>query len=256
MEKVFKLYEVGGCVRDRFLGIDSKDIDFSFEFSREFINNSPHLSPLDFYTHMNFLLKENGFDIFLEVPEAFTTRARFPEGHLHEKLTADFVMCRKEVYLDPTSRMPTVQIGDLMDDLRRRDFTVNAMAIDENGNLIDPFYGVQSLKAKILKCPVDAKTSFNDDPLRMLRALRFAITKGFTLAMDVDHVIKTDIAMWEKFKVVVSQERTRDEVFKMFKHDSKESLLFLTDIAKESEINILENIFGDTLWLKPTFEKR
>lgn len=254
--EVYKLYEVGGCVRDRFLGLDSKDIDYTFEFTTEFLEKNTQLSPLDFYNWMNYHLKENGFHIFLEVPEAFTTRAKFPLGHANENLVADFVLARKEKYENPESRTPTVEIGTLYDDLKRRDFTVNAIAQDEEGNIIDPFNGQGALKLNVLRCPTDAKTSFNDDPLRMLRALRFSITKGFRMNQDILKIIHHDKDMWEKFSAVVSQERIREELYKMFNYDTVETINLLTNINRLASIDVLNKIFGDNLWLKPTNEKR
>lgn len=254
LNKNYKIYKCGGCVRDAILGLKSKDIDFSFEFN----TLDPTFSPNDYFNVMNNILKSDGFEIFLETPEAFTTRARFPKGHQYEGLTADFVLCRKETYPNSETRMPVVEIGTLFDGLKRRDFCTNAIAEDEDGNLIDPFNGVQDIKDKVLRCPVDAKTSFNDDPLRMLRALRFSITKGFSMNQDILEVIKTDLAMWNKFstKSVISQERIRGEINKMCQFNTIASMKLLVELDKKSEINILERIFEETMWLKPTTEKR
>ena len=256
MDKQFKLYKVGGCVRDALLGVKSKDIDFSFEFSEEFVEKFKDEPVSGFYETMNKILEKEGFEIFLETPKAFTTRAKFPSNHVYSGLTADFVLCRKESYPDPDTRMPKVEIGTLFDDLQRRDFTVNAIAEDEDGNLIDPFNGIKDIEDKILKCPIDAKTSFNDDPLRMLRALRFAITKGFIMSPEVTKVILEDEDMWEKFSKVVSQERIREEVFKMFKHDTIEALDILCTLQMNSPVNVMGKIFTNGMWLKPTFEKK
>lgn len=134
----YNLYIVGGYVRDQILGIKSKDIDYAFEFAPE--NGAEAMvdwSPEACYGRMNAILRAEGFEIFLETPSCFTTRARFPKGHEHEGTTADFVMCRKEEYLDPKSRIPTVSMGNLRDDLYRRDFTMNAIAIDLDGEYIE-----------------------------------------------------------------------------------------------------------------------
>lgn len=258
--KNYKLYKVGGCVRDAILGLKSKDIDFSFEFTPKFIEmtKATTVSMNVYFITMRGILQNEGYEIFLETPEAFTIRARFPEGHQHEGLTADFVLCRKETYPDPNTRMPVVEIGTLFDDLKRRDFTMNAIAEDEDGNLIDPFDGQGAIKLKRLRCPVDASTSFNNDPLRMLRALRFSITKGFSMSQDIIKVIKTDLAMWNKFstKSVISQERIRGEMTKMFQFDSIASMKLLVELDKTSAINILERIFEEPMWIKPTTEKK
>ena len=256
MMKKYNLYKVGGCIRDNILGIKSKDIDYTFEFKKYFIQQYSYNKADWFYGQMNNILKEDGFEIFLETPEAFTTRARFPIGHQFEGLTADFVMARKESYPNKDTRMPVVEIGTLYDDQLRRDFTVNSIAEDENGNLIDPFGGIKDIERKILKCPIDAQISFNDDPLRMLRAIRFCITKDFFMDDDIDTVIRYDEKMWVKFEKVVSRERIRDEIYKMMKHNSVESMKLLIYLDNQSSIDIMGKIFKDDLWLEPTTKKR
>lgn len=243
MEK-FKLYKVGGCVRDTLLGLKSKDIDYSFIF--EEIDTT--ITPDEYFIKMKNILESIGVEIFQLRPDCFTIRGRL-NGE-----SVDYVMGRKETYPNPKSRIPLVEMGNLYEELRRRDFTVNAIAEDEDGNLIDPFNGVKDIKDKILKCPINAKTSFNDDPLRMLRALRFAITKGFKMSSEVSMVILADEDMWEKFSKVVSQERIREEVFKMFKHDTIEALDLLCTLQMNSPVNVMEKIFANGMWLKPTFE--
>lgn len=245
MEK-FKLYKVGGCVRDSLLGLKSKDIDYSFIF--EEIDRN--ITPDEYFIKMENILKSIGVEIFQLRPDCFTIRGRL-NGE-----SVDYVMGRKETYPNTESRIPVVEMGDLYEELRRRDFTVNAIAEDEEGNLIDPFNGAKDIENRILRCPIDAKTSFNDDPLRMLRALRFSITKDFKINLDVNMVILSDVGMWEKFSKVVSQERIREEIFKMFQHDTVAAMDLLVTLHMNSPINIMEKIFTNNMWLKPTMEKR
>jgi poly(A) polymerase len=242
------LYKVGGYIRDRLLGIESKDIDYAFVFSDDVLEADAN--PEFYYELMKTILVSDGIKIYTEKPECFTVRGKYGN------LDVDFVMARKETYDDPNSRIPTVKMGTLYDDLRRRDFTLNAIAEDEEGNIIDPFNGQSALKMGLLRCPVDAKTSFNDDPLRMLRALRFCVTKNFRMSGDILKVIRHDKDMWDKFAVVVSQERIREEVNKMFKHDTIRSIMILNDLENSSGLNIFKRIFGEEIWLKPTNEKR
>lgn len=248
----YKLYIVGGYVRDKLLGIESKDIDYAFEFSRDYIQLHTTQSTSWFYEKMNTILREEGFEIFLETPSCFTTRAKFPKGHGNEGLTADFVMCRKETYPDQDSRQPLVTIGNLLDDLTRRDFKVNAMALTDFDILIDPFKGQEDLKKRVLSCPVDAHTSFMDDPLRIIRALRFAVTKGFTIDEDCIDAMK-DPYVWIKFDKVVSRERVREELLRMFKFDTFKSINTLNNYVFDHYIKNF--IFKDDIWLKPTTEK-
>ena len=86
MDKQFKIYKVGGCVRDALLGVKSKDIDFSFEFSDEFVEKLKDEPVSGFYETMNKILEKEGFEIFLETPKAFTTRAKFPSNHVYNIL--------------------------------------------------------------------------------------------------------------------------------------------------------------------------
>lgn len=242
----YKLYKVGGIIRDGLLGIPSKDIDYSFIF--EDIDLS--VTADEYFIKMKNILIEKGVIIYQERPDCFTIRGRL------DLEDVDFVMGRRETYPHSDSRIPEVVIGNLYDELARRDFTMNAIAEDEDGNLIDPFNGIQDIRDKILRCPIDAKTSFNDDPLRMLRALRFSITKGFGIPRDIADVINEDTDLWSKFSKVVSQERIREEVCKMMKHDSIGTIRLLSSFDDKSSLPILEKIFAEGMWLKPTTEKK
>jgi tRNA nucleotidyltransferase/poly(A) polymerase len=158
-------------------------------------------------------------------------------------------MARKEVGYIPGTRTPMVVPGSLYDDLERRDFTLNALAKDEDGKIIDFFDGLKHLKAGKLITPLDCKVTFDDDPLRILRAIRFCITKGFYMGAYMDGVIQD--YDYEKKMGVVSTERIREELFKCFKHDTIKTLKYL------HEFPALRNyVFRDnSLWLKPTMEQ-
>jgi len=241
-----QIFKVGGCVRDKFLGVDSKDIDFTFV-----------LDELDQTVEQGFQIMtewmtERGFEIFLSTPDCFTIRARFPKDHQFTGMVADFVMARKEVGYVEGTRRPILELGTLHDDLLRRDFTVNAIAESVDGEIIDPFGGVADLKLGILRTPLPASQTMMDDPLRFLRALRFSITKGFAIHVDIFEAMGQP-AILEKLEKVVSAERIRDEVFKMMKADTVKTL----ELFREVE-DILPGftalVFGRGLWLKPTFE--
>jgi tRNA nucleotidyltransferase/poly(A) polymerase len=158
-------------------------------------------------------------------------------------------MARKEIGYIEGTRTPIVKPGTLYDDLERRDFTLNALAKDENGTIIDFFNGLEDLKNKYLITPLPIHETFNDDPLRILRAIRFSITKGFTIPMRMALVIES--YNYDEKMGVVSTERIREELFKCFKHDTLETLKVL------NEFPLLKNyIFKDKgLWLKPTMEQ-
>jgi tRNA nucleotidyltransferase/poly(A) polymerase len=161
-------------------------------------------------------------------------------------------MARKEIGYVEGTRRPILVLGTLEDDLIRRDFTLNAMAVDEDGNLIDLFDGRKDLSLGILRTPLPAEQTMMDDPLRFLRALRFSITKGFSITHSIFEAM-TQPDILEKLEKVVSAERIRDEVFKMMKADTVKTL----ELFREVEVilpGFTALVFGRGLWLKPTFE--
>ena len=243
-----QIFKVGGCVRDGLLGIDSKDIDFTFVLDN--LDQTVEQGFADMTKH----LEDNGFEIFLSVPEMFTIRAKFPKGDPNEKLVADFVMARKEIGYIEGTRKPILALGTLHDDLIRRDFTVNSMAIDENGTLIDPFGGVIDLASRLLRTPIDPNITMLDDPLRILRALRFSITKGFTIH-DRIYFAMSQPDILEKLRSVVSQERIREELYKMMKYDTVMTIKKISYIDSKILPGFLELVFARGLWLEPTFKK-
>jgi poly(A) polymerase len=240
-----KLFKVGGCVRDRLLGLKSKDIDFTFvcEDSQTVEGG---------WIEMKIWMKMNEFEVFLETPDCFTIRAKFPKDHKNAGLVADFVMARKEVGYTQGTRRPILELGTLEDDLIRRDFTLNAMAEDEDGNLIDLFGGREDLAKGLLRTPLPAKQTMMDDPLRFLRALRFSITKRFSIDDSIIFAMKQPEIL-EKLEKVVSAERIREEVFKMMKADTVKTLELFREI-EDIIPGFTALVFGRGLWLKPTFE--
>ncbi len=237
-----KIFKVGGCVRDGLLGVKTKDIDFTFVLDD--LNKTVEQG----FKEMEQWMIDQGFTIFLSVPEMFTIRAKFPADHKFAKLDADFVMARKEVGYVEGTRRPILELGTLEDDLVRRDFTVNAMAEDEDGNLIDLFNGELDLKRMVLITPLPPKVTFEDDPLRIIRAIRFSITKGFSLTFLEHYIYYFDY----KGKMgVVSIERIREELLKCFKHDTLKTLEILNQFPTLRDYIFDNNI----LWLKPTFEQ-
>ena len=239
------MFEVGGKVRDEILGLESKDVDYvavpSDKLLQDFDTAESMFSMLVQY------LKDEKFEIFLVTEDCFTIRAKFPKDHKYSGV-ADFVMARKEIRYIPGTRTPIIKPGTLYDDLERRDFTLNALAKDEDGTIIDYFNGLEDLKNGILRTPLPTEVTFNDDPLRILRAIRFSITKEFTIPGTMAIIIEA--YHYDKKMSVVSIERIREELFKCFKHDTLETLKVL------NEFPLLKNyIFKDKgLWLKPTIE--
>src|SRR5579859_2576372 len=144
-------YLVGGYVRDKILGIPSKDLDYSVEAAS--------------YEEMRQSIIDRGGTILLETPNFFTIRARIG------KEVSDYVLCRKDGAYSDSRHPDSVEHGTLHDDLARRDFTMNAIAIDSDGNYIDPFNGISDIKNKLIRCVGNAQDRFDEDALRMLRAI-------------------------------------------------------------------------------------
>lgn len=242
-----QIYEVGGCVRDEIIGVHTNDIDFTF------VLDNTDQTVDEGWDEMLTHLKIEGFKIFLETKDCFTVRAKFPKGHVNEGLVADFVMARKEVGYILGTRKPILELGTLEDDLRRRDFTLNALAKDLDGTIVDLFEGRKHLEEGILVTPLNPIKTFFDDPLRMIRALRFSITKGFEIDSEVwDAMFEPGLI--EHLKNVVSKERIQGEVSKMMKHDTVSTLRLLAKIDK-IEPKLLEVMFGGDIWLLPSTKK-
>lgn len=188
-------YVVGGYVRDILLKRPSKDIDFVC------VGSGIQLA--------EGVAKALGPKVQVIVFKNFgTAQIRF------EDLELEFVGARKESYRSD-SRKPIVEDGSLEDDQKRRDFTINAMAISLSektfGQLIDPFDGMADLKKKIIRTPLDPAITFSDDPLRMLRAIRFASQLKFDIEADTFNSLMTQT---ERISIV-SQERITDELNKI-----------------------------------------
>ena len=165
-------FAVGGVVRDVLLGRETNDLDFVC------------IGPGSGIKLAKAVRKSVGGDV-VHVYENFGTAAIriHPEG-AEAPLILEFVAARKESY-SRDSRKPRVEDGSLSDDQHRRDFTVNAMAIDLHpqryGQLLDPFGGIADLSKGVLRTPLDPIATFDDDPLRIIRAARFACQLGFNI---------------------------------------------------------------------------
>lgn len=244
---MFKFYEVGGKIRDELLGLPNKDVDYVAVPCKEALDQK--LSACEMFTVLCEYLKHEGFEIFLITKECFTIRAKFPKNYRYQGV-ADFVMARKEVGYVPGTRTPIVEPGTLYDDLSRRDFTVNAMARDpDTGEIIDFFNGQEHLENRILETPLDPIRTFDDDPLRILRGIRFAITKEFIIPSELLYIMKH--YPYKHKMDVVSEERIRTELAKCFKANTLRTLEILNEIPR-----LRDYIFENTnLWLKPTNEQ-
>lgn len=191
----YPAYVVGGYVRDRLLARTSKDVDIVC------VGNGIRLA-------------ENVASKMRPIPRLVVYK-RFGTAMLkHKDIEIEFVGARKESYRHD-SRKPSVEDGSLEDDQNRRDFTINALAVSLNeedfGAIIDPFDGLQHLEAKMIKTPLEPGKTFSDDPLRMMRAIRFAAQLNFTIEEDT---LKS-IHRYRNRINIVSKERIAAELNKI-----------------------------------------
>ncbi len=252
MSHKLKCYRVGGYIRDELLGVKPKDIDYTIVL--EPLNPCEVISISESLEIVELFLKENNYTIFLKSLDTYTFRAK--NNKTNE--IADFVLARHELGYNNKIRKPHTILGTLEQDLGRRDFTINAMAKDEFGNLIDLFNEQEDLSNHILRTPYDPIVTLLDDPLRLLRALRFSITKEMVFDPSLWIAFKNP-QIYEKMWKVVSQERIRDELYKMFSFDTEKSLKLLFEFSEHIKSvypSFLFDIFNRSgLWLKPTTEK-
>lgn len=206
-----KFYKVGGSVRDdimRQMGKNvpvSHDIDYAVEASS--------------YESMRDYISGNG-RIYQERPEFYTIRAKMPEYG-----DCDFVLCRKEEGYSDGRHPDFVTPGTIYDDLSRRDFTMNAIAIDEKGQIYDPYDGQGAIRDNTIRCVGVTKNRMEEDGLRMLRAIRFAVTKD----MIINGPINSFLLNVDNFSLLnsVSVDRIREEMNKMFEVSTYESFVLM-----------------------------
>lgn len=199
----YECYVVGGFVRDRLLNRDNDDIDVVVVGKGTVMAKA----------YVDYL-RSNGIKAKYSLFENFgTAQVTFVTKDIR-KIEVEFVGARKESY-ERGSRKPIVEEGTLRDDQLRRDFTINAMAIclnhDRFGELVDPFDGVNDLEKKIIRTPVDPDITFSDDPLRQLRAVRFAAKLGFFIDVNTLEGIQRNADRLS----IISEERISTEFLKI-----------------------------------------
>ena len=218
-------YVIGGFVRDLYLKRKSKDIDIvtigsGIELAQKVSENLKNKPQVNVFKNFGTAMLK------------------------YKDLEIEFVGARKESY-QRDSRKPIVENGTLEDDQNRRDFTINALALGLNksnfGELIDPFNGIEDLKNKIIRTPLEPDITFSDDPLRMMRAIRFSAQLGF----DIQDETMRSISKNRERINIVSGERIIDEINKIMMAD-KPSVGF----KLMEETGLLKIIFPELLQLK------
>ncbi len=221
-------YVIGGYVRDRIMGRDTGDIDIlvigsGIELARQVAARMGEGKQVSYFKNFGTaMLRHKG----------------------EEPLILEFVGARKESY-SRNSRKPVVEDGSLEDDQRRRDFTINAMALslqkDEYGMLLDPFDGIGDIRRRLIRTPLDPVITYSDDPLRMMRAIRFAAQLDFSVERDSFVAIRQNR---ERLNIV-SMERISDELNKIIMTQKPSIGFLLLDKA-----GLLQMIFPQFVALK------
>lgn len=194
-EMNIKVFAIGGYIRDKLIGRTSKDVDIvclgdAIQLAEKVADRFKPRPNVNFYSRFG------------------TAMIR------HKEIEIEFVGARKESYRQD-SRKPTVVVGTLEDDQLRRDFTINAISVSLNeenyGELIDPFNGLHDIEQKIIRTPTDPERTFSDDPLRMMRAIRFASQLGYR----IEDKTYQGILQSRKRLPIVSKERITAELDKI-----------------------------------------
>lgn len=218
-------FVIGGFVRDLFLNRESKDIDVvtlgsGIKLAQQVAKRIGPRTPVSVFKNFGTaMIKTEGLEV-------------------------EFVGARKESY-QPDSRKPIVEDGTLEDDQKRRDFTINALAIclnkEQFGELVDPFSGIEDLKRQIIRTPLEPGITFSDDPLRMMRAIRFATQLNFTIEAQTLQAISDN-----KERInIISKERIVEELNKMIMADKPSKGFRLLD-----KTGLLKLIFPELHQLK------
>jgi len=209
-----RIYEVGGTIRDEILGIPNTDKDYAVEAN-------------SYQEMVDYVINAGGV-IWQERPEFLSIRANLPSVG-----NADFTLCRKDGFYSDSRHPDSVTVGTIYDDLARRDFTMNAIARDiYTGEIIDPYGGIEDIQYKVIYCVGEVVDRMNEDPLRMLRAIRFSITKNMILDGRIKDFLRNG---GNEFGLAsVSTERIYDEMSKMFRHSTMNSW---------NKMNTYSNIF-------------
>ena len=231
------LFKVGGAIRDRLLRRSAHDVDFAVEAK-------------DFQDMKDFIVAHGG-QILVEKQEFVTLKAKIG-GEV-----CDFVLCRKDGVYRDGRRPESVRVGTILDDLARRDFTMNAMAVPcifkdgkivEGDQIIDPYQGKLHLEQKVLHCVGNHKERLTEDALRIVRALRFCLTLHLQPDPDIVNFLQDDKTCGTLLSKV-STDRLSAEMEKCLVFSTKRSILLF------ARHRFVLDLFEDRLPLRLTTKK-
>jgi tRNA nucleotidyltransferase (CCA-adding enzyme) len=224
-----RVFEIGGCVRDKIIGVKPNDIDYVVE--------TESFEELKKYA-------ETKGKILVEHPEFNTLKVKI------NKEVIDFTLCRKDIYNEKNEMIGTEPVGNITNDVSRRDFTMNAMAINvETGEFLDLYNGKQDILDEIIRTVGIAEHRFNEDPNRLLRAIRFSITKKMKLSNEIITCLHNPTLINKLH--TVSEERIEKELMEMFKTNTLKTIELLNEFPLLTKVCLARNI-----WLMPTTKKK
>lgn len=240
----FDLYKVGGCTRDAILGVNTKDIDV-VAVPRDW---EEWQSAWDVFIDMKIFLTEVlGMKYYTEAEEFYTVRGQLDGEDI------DVVLARTEGPYSDQRHPDWVRPGTLEDDLNRRDFTCNAIAEPwGGGDYIDLNGGILDIKKRTLRFVGDPHQRIIEDPLRLIRALRFLVTKKFIPDPELRHILVTGMEYGKMIAERVADERKEEELRRMLDADQTDAIHNIFNVCHPA---IRDGIFADRLRLIPTLKK-
>lgn len=245
METTFEFFEVGGCVRDELIDPNTivKDVDFTV------VANGDNGS--DPFLNLVAHLESKGFKIWQLQPDFLTIRAQVPESHVLRSRTrdADFVLARRDVDCSGGRNATVVAAGTLEDDLGRRDFTMNAIAKNVAGELVDPFNGQSDIANRTIRFVGDPMVRIQEDAIRILRAFRFKLKLGFDIEAASQEALLS--VKGAELLSLVSVERRREELDKMLLCDTLGTIEFIAQLPSHTK----SALFADSLKFTATMKK-
>ena len=264
------IWVVGGFVRDRFLALPSKDIDFLLECSSfdELIQNVLHIDPTaDIRTTIDsndakfgrciagINLNTLGWvkDTALSTLRSGEYYSNLAQINVTKKIYCDFVIAREEGDYKDGRHPDYVKFSTVEKDLARRDFTINAIAInDKTGEILDPHEGLKSLACRKLVTVRDPYTTFSEHAIRILRCLRLSLTKDLAIDNDIWYDLDDHSSYYRSLLMSnIFTNSIMSELAKMYKFNT----IATNEILDRLPLPIKEGIFS-SIWLKPTNEKR